>query len=251
MENLILKCLNLNSTQKIPVWFMRQAGRYLPEFRQIRLKNKNFIKLCLDAELSSEITMQPIKRFQLDAAIIFSDILMVPYALGQQVKFQEKKGPILSEFNLKNFLSNNRASFTKKLFPVYKSIEKVKKKLNKKQSLISFVGAPWTLIIYMLNLKKDKNSIDKKKLTNLKLDMNLILERLNSFLLLHIENQINAGADVVQIFDSWAGLLDEQDLQNFCYIPNKKITNFCKNMSIPTICFPKGIGKNYAKFCKI
>ena len=128
---------------------MRQAGRYLPEFREIRANNKNFINLCLNSELSSEITLQPIKRFNLDSAIIFSDILMVPYALGQSVKFVKEQGPILDNFNLEKLLDNNKNSFTKKLQPVYKAIEITKKKLDRNKSLISFIGAPWTLLIYI------------------------------------------------------------------------------------------------------
>ena len=121
------------------VWFMRQAGRYLPEFRKIRSENKNFIKLCLNSELSSEITLQPIKRFNLDSAIIFSDILMTPYALGQEVEFIKDQGPELSEFNLERFLDNNETEFSKKLNPIYKSIEKTRKKLHKNKSLIESV----------------------------------------------------------------------------------------------------------------
>ena len=146
------------------VWFMRQAGRYLPEFRKIRSQNKNFIKLCLDSELSSEITLQPIKRYDLDAAIIFSDILMVPYALGQNVKFIKDQGPVLEEFNFKKFLNNDIISFTQKLHPIYKAIQNTRKKLDKKKSLIAFIGAPWTLLIYMLGVKQGKTNIDYKKI---------------------------------------------------------------------------------------
>ena len=133
---------------------MRQAGRYLPEFRKIRKKNKDFIKLCLNSNLSSEITLQPIKRFNLDSAIIFSDILMVPYALGQNISFTKDEGPKLSEFKIETFLKNNKKKFSQKLNPIYKAIEITRKKLEKDKSLICFIGAPWTLLIYMLGLKK-------------------------------------------------------------------------------------------------
>ena len=147
---------------------MRQAGRYLPEFRKIRNKNPDFIKLCLNSELSSEITLQPIKRFDLDSAIIFSDILMVPYAMGQKVEFTKDKGPILEKFNLKKFLDNDKISFKKKLQPVYTAIEKTRKRLDKKKSLIAFIGAPWTLLIYMYEAKLDKNNIDFRKINSKK-----------------------------------------------------------------------------------
>ena len=230
------------------VWFMRQAGRYLPEFRKIRSTNSNFIELCLNSELSSEITLQPIKRFNVDSAIIFSDILMVPFALGQKVEFIKNHGPKLSDFNLNKFLNNDKISFSQKLHPVYKAIEITRKKLDKKKSLIAFVGAPWTLLVYMLSAKLSKNKIDYKKIKSKEFEVNVILDKLNDFLCIHIENQINAGADVVQIFDSWAGLLEKKDLPNYCFIPNLKIVEFCKKNKIPTICFPKGIMKKYREF---
>jgi len=233
------------------IWFMRQAGRYLPEFRKIRLENKNFINLCLNSQLSSEITLQPIKRFDLDSAIIFSDILMVPYALGQEVEFIKNQGPVLSNFNLKKFLNNDKITFTQKLYPIYKSIELTRKNLNKKKSLISFIGAPWTLLVYMLRMKKSKNEIDHTKIKSNEFEVNVILDKLNEYLCTHIENQINAGADVVQIFDSWAGLLEKKDLPSFCYIPNLKLVEFCKKNKIPVICFPKGIRENYKEFNNI
>jgi len=230
------------------VWFMRQAGRYLPEFRKIRSSNTNFINLCLNSNLSSEITMQPIHRYDLDAAIIFSDILMVPYALGQNVEFIKDEGPKLDKFSLEKFLDNNEKDFTDKLSPVYEAISKTRSKLNKDKTLISFIGAPWTLLIYMLSLNKDKSSnqgqVEKK-------DITLILQILNNYLSLHIKNQIDAGADIVQIFDSWSGLLEKQHLNKFCYEPNYKLVNFCREKKIPVICFPKGINENYKNFNNI
>ena len=233
------------------VWFMRQAGRYLPEFREIRINNKNFIKLCLNSELSSKITLQPIKRFNLDSAIIFSDILMVPFALGQSVQFIKEQGPVLDNFNLEKFLDNNKNSITKNLQPVYKAIEITRKKLDPNKSLISFVGAPWTLLIYMLGAKKNKKEIEYEKIKSQENQIDIILNKLIEYLCVHIDNQILAGADVVQIFDSWAGLLSTKDLPNYCYKPNQRIVEFCKSKNIPTICFPKGIGTNYKNFNNI
>ena len=230
------------------IWFMRQAGRYLPEFREIRSKNQNFIDLCLNSELSSDITLQPIKRYNLDSAIIFSDILMVPYALNQKVDFIKGQGPVLEEFNFKKFLNNDKISFTHKLHPVYKAIQNTREKLDKKKSLIGFIGAPWTLLIYMLGVKESKKNIDYKKIQTKEFEVNLILDKLHGYLCSHIENQVNAGADVIQIFDSWAGLISQDDLPNYCYIPNLKIVDFCKAKKIPVICFPKGIKKNYKEF---
>ena len=230
------------------IWFMRQAGRYLPEFRKIRSKNKNFINLCLDSELSSEITLQPITRFDLDSAIIFSDILIVPYALNQKVEFLKNQGPLLEDFNLRIFLKNDINSFTQKLQPVYKAIKNTRMKLDKKKSLIGFVGAPWTLLIYMLGAKESKKEINYSKIRIKESELNLIFDKLHEYLCAHIENQINAGADVIQIFDSWAGLISPDDLSKYCYIPNLKIVEFCKEKRIPVICFPRGINKNYKEF---
>ena len=230
------------------VWFMRQAGRYLPEFSAIRSRNQNFINLCLDSKLSSEITLQPINRFDLDSAIIFSDILMVPYALNQKVEFLKDLGPVLEEFNFKKFLKNDKISFTQKLYPVYKAIQITREKLDKKKSLIGFIGAPWTLLIYMLGVKQSKKDINYKKIKTKEFEFDLILDKLNDYLCIHIENQINAGADVIQVFDSWAGLILPEDLSNFCYTPNMKIVNFCKEKKIPVICFPRGLNKNYKEF---
>ncbi len=230
------------------VWFMRQAGRYLPEFKKIRSQNKDFIKLCLNSELSSQITIQPIRRFNLDSAIIFSDILMIPYALGQEVAFTKDFGPLLSSFNQSTFFNNNENEFSKKLSPIYKAIEITRKQLSKDKSLIGFVGAPWTLLIYMLKLKRNKTDLDLKKLDDISPKINSIIEQLIKYICIHIKNQINAGADVVQIFDSWAGIIPQKNIREYCYLPNLKIVEFCKREKISNICFPKGLGKKYKEF---
>jgi len=229
---------------------MRQAGRYLPEFREIRSKNKDFIKLCLNSNLSSEITLQPIKRFNLDAAIIFSDILMVPYGLGQEVIFEKDKGPRLSLFNLKKFLRNNKNDFTRKINPVYEAVKTTRKKLDKNKSLISFVGAPWTLIIYIFGLKTGKDQINVEKLKKTESEIEIVLNIIVDYLCEHIILQVKAGADVVQIFDSWAGLIPKKKLFDYCYEPNRKIVEFCKKNNIPVICFPRGIKENYINFAE-
>ena len=224
----LLKCLKGEILSRHPVWFMRQAGRYLPEFRRIRSDNPDFIKLCLDSVLSSEITLQPIKRFNLDAAIIFSDILMIPYALNQKVEFKENTGPVLSSFNLDKFKSIKIEDFTEKLLPVYKSLTKTRKKLDKNKSLIAFAGAPWTLFMYMLQLKKNNNTLDDRKLEiNLK-TIEKTISTLTKYICIHLEEQISAGADVIQIFDSWAGLIPQGRLKTFCYDPHQEIVNHFK-----------------------
>ena len=229
---------------------MRQAGRYLPEFKEIRKKNINFIKLCLDPNLIAEITLQPLKRFDLDAAIIFSDILMIPYSLGQKVEFKKGTGPFLGDIELDNIINTDPTDFIKRLLPVYKGIEKVKDNLKGK-SLIGFAGAPWTLLLYMLNKESPKNNFNFDKINKDKFLINRLLKKIEETICLHVDKQIQAGANIIQIFDSWAGLLPKKKLPNYCYIPTLKIVDYIKSLKVPAICFPKGIGKNYADFCSI
>ena len=250
MRDKLYNCIKNKDTDYIPIWFMRQAGRYLPEFREIRKNNSNFIKLCLNPEMVSNITLQPLKRFNLDAAIIFSDILMIPHALGQKVEFKKGFGPELENINIKNIIETDPIDFVNKLLPVYKGIEKVKNKL-KGESLIGFVGAPWTLLLYMLNKQSPKNNFNFKIINKDKYLVNRLLKKIEEMICLHINKQIEAGVNIIQIFDSWAGLLPQKELPNYCYIPTLKIVEYIKSLNIPTICFPKGIGQNYIDYCSI
>ena len=233
-----------------PVWIMRQAGRYLPEFREIRKLNPNFINLCLNENLSSIITLQPLKRFDLDAAIIFSDILMLPYGLNQKVEFKKNFGPILGDIDINEMLKLDEVDFVEKIFPVYKIIKKVSSNsLTKNKNTIGFVGAPWTLLVYMINQQSPKKNL-KKDFFNDNFLINRILLILEKFLKIHIKNQIENGASIIQIFDSWAGLLDKKDLPNYIYTPTLNLVNYVKSFKIPVICFPREI-KNYKEFCEI
>ena len=216
--NRLLKCISKLNTNDTPVWFMRQAGRYLPEFMEIRKDNTDFIKLCLNSELAKKITVQPIERFDLDAAIIFSDILMIPYGLGQSVKFKKGHGPLLGECKLDQILKITEGHFTKKLKPVYEAIGKVKKEIADK-SLIGFVGAPWTLMLYMINRQSPKNNFVFNEIIKDKNSIDKLLKKLVEIICLHIKNQVDAGANIIQIFDSWAGLLPKDKLNKFCYEP--------------------------------
>ena len=237
-------------TTNSPIWLMRQAGRYLPEFREIRKLNPDFINLCLNENLSSEITLQPLKRFELDAAIIFSDILMLPYGLNQEVKFRKDFGPELGPLNLDEILKVDEIDFIEKLYPIYKSLKKVSENnLIKNKNLIGFVGAPWTLLVYMIN----KHSPKKKLIKDFFKDeflINRVLIIIEKFLKLHINYQIKNGASIIQIFDSWAGLLEEKDLPNYIYVPTLNLVDYVKSLNVPVICFPRGI-KNYKNYCDI
>ena len=233
-----------------PIWIMRQAGRYLPEFREVRKKNPDFIKLCLNEELSSEITLQPLRRFDLDAAIIFSDILILPYGLNQKVEFKKNIGPILGDLDLNEISKIQEFDFTEKVNPVYKLIKLVSEShLTKNKSTIGFVGAPWTLLVYMLNKKSPKSGLNNNFFEG-NILMNNILVILEKYLKIHIKNQIDNGAQIIQIFDSWAGLLENKDLPKYVYEPTRNLVDYVKSLNVPVICFPRGI-KKYKNYCEI
>ena len=245
----IKNCILNKNTNLNPIWLMRQAGRYLPEFREIRSKNPDFIKLCLNEKLASEITLQPIKRFDFDAAIIFSDILMLPFGLGQRVEFQKNFGPKLGEIDLVKISNIDNVKFTSKLNNVYKALEITKNKLNlEHKDLIGFVGAPWTILVYMLNKISPKKKLSKNFFLDESLIKNLIFI-IVKFLKLHIKNQVESGATIIQIFDSWAGLLNG-NLLKYIYEPTLSLVEYTKTLGVPVICFPRGI-KDYIKFCEI
>tara|TARA_B100000575_G_scaffold231416_1_gene192541 strand:- start:569 stop:1570 length:1002 start_codon:yes stop_codon:yes gene_type:complete len=246
IENVIINC----NTDLNPIWIMRQAGRYLPEFREIRLKNTDFIKLCLNENLSSEITLQPLKRFNLDAAIIFSDILILPYGMGQEVEFKKNFGPLLGDLNIKEAKLLQEKNFVDKIQNVYKAIKLVSEnELTKNKSTIGFVGAPWTLLVYMLNKQSPKQEL-KSDFYNDNNLINEILIIIEKFLKIHIKNQIKSGAQIIQIFDSWAGLIEKKNLDNYIYNPTINLVNFVKSLDKPVICFPRGI-KDYKSYCDI
>ena len=246
----IEKVIRKNDTNVNPIWIMRQAGRYLPEFREIRSKNNDFIKLCLNENLSSEITLQPLKRFNLDAAIIFSDILILPYGLGQKVKFEKNFGPKLDKLNLNEMVKVDEIDFIERVHRVYKAINKVSSNIIlKEKNTIGFVGAPWTLLVYMINQQSPKKEL-KKDFFKDNFLINRILQIIEKFLKIHIKHQIDNGANIIQIFDSWAGLLNEKDLPNYIYTPTLNLVNYVKSLNIPVVCFPREI-KNYKEFCEI
>jgi uroporphyrinogen decarboxylase len=238
------------NTKINPIWIMRQAGRYLPEFREIRKLNPNFINLCLNENLSTEITLQPLQRFNLDAAIIFSDILMLPYGLNQKVEFERGFGPKLGKVNINEMSKLNETDFVQKITPVYKAIKKVSTSdIVKNKNIIGFVGAPWTLLVYIINQQSPKKNV-KENFFKDNFLIKKILVILEKFLKIHIKNQIDNGANVIQIFDSWAGLLEEKDLPNYIYSPTLNLVNYVKSLNTPVICFPREI-KNYKEFCDI
>ena len=245
---LINKVLKENNVEINPIWIMRQAGRYLPEFREIRSKNTDFIKLCLNPSLSTEITLQPLKRFDFDAAIIFSDILMLPYGLDQNVEFKKDFGPILGQLDLNKISKVKEIDFVERIKQVYEAIKNVSNNdILKNKNTIGFVGAPWTILVYMINQQSPKKQLKKDFFENKDLINNVLLI-IEKFLKIHIKNQIDNGANVIQIFDSWAGLLEDKDLPYYIYNPTLNLVKFIQSLNTPVICFPRNI-KDYKKYC--
>jgi len=174
---------------------------------------------------------------------------MLPHGLNQKVNFKKNFGPELGPLNLEKILEISEIDFINKLYPIYKSIKKVKKDpIIKNKDLIGFVGAPWTLLVYMINKISPKKKLIKDFFEDKHL-INKLLKKIEETICLHVDKQIEAGANTIQIFDSWAGLLPKKELLNYCYIPTLKIMEHIKSKKIPVICFPKGIGENYVDFC--
>lgn len=235
-----------------PIWVMRQAGRYLPEYRAIRSDVKNFLDLCYNPKLASEVTLQPIDRFDFDAAIIFSDILVIPDALGIKVEFVKNEGPkleaITSGFDLSKLKTNN---ITNHLNPVFEALNLTRSKLSPDKSLIGFSGSPWTLATYICEGGGSKSFDIVKKLALSDEDFfSELIEILTQSIITYILAQIEAGADVIKLFDSWAGVLPQSQYQKWVINPNKKIVEAIRaaKPEIPVICFPKGSGALYESF---
>jgi uroporphyrinogen decarboxylase len=252
MSKPILNVLAGQKPEHTPVWLMRQAGRYLPEYRELRAKAKNFLKMCLTPEMATEITLQPIRRFNMDAAILFADILLIPFALGQDLDFREGEGPVLQKVETSSDLSKLIYNNTT-LLPVYETLDRVKSQLPKHTALIGFCGAPWTVACYMIdgNSKQDfataKNWVKEKPE-----DLDHLIDILIESSVQYLSHQIKAGAEVVQIFDSWAGLLQGDDFNRFVIQPTKRLVAELKELhpAIPVIGFPREAGKGYHAYIR-
>ncbi|WP_370931443.1 uroporphyrinogen decarboxylase [Bartonella sp. DGB1] len=259
MKKKLLQTINGQKQNIPPIWFMRQAGRYLLEYRNIRKKVDSFLELCYNPILATEVTLQPINRFDLDAAIIFADILVIPHSLGINLTFKENEGPILEQLTIDkiNKLEKNINKIDNILNPIYQTIENVKQKLSKEKTLIGFCGAPWTIATYMINGKTSKDHIEAKKFAmqypnEMKNLISIITEASANYLI----KQIDHGCDLVQIFDSWSNILDENNFEEYCIKPVAKIVKKVKEKypNVPIIGFPKGCGafyKNYATKTKV
>lgn len=251
-EKLLIAALKGTKGNKIPFWFMRQAGRYLPEYRELRSKAKNFLDFCYTPELACEVTLQPIRRFDMSAAIIFSDILVIPHALGMRVWFEEGNGPRLAPVNEESFSELAVGGMKGKLSPVYEALRLTKKSLPKETALIGFCGAPWTLACYMLNGRGGDFSAVKAKAGERKEFFLKLLSLLSKAVTEHAIHQIEAGAEVIQLFDSWAGILNDGEFSEYVIAPTKNIVAAIKvkHPNIPIIGFPREAKNNYSAYAK-
>ncbi len=253
-----IEVLHGGKVDNIPFWFMRQAGRYLPEYMKLRAQAGGFLDMAYNPDLAAEITLQPIRRFDMSAAIIFSDILVIPHALGQNLEFVQGEGPKLNPLrNLNDFKNLNFSSFEKTLSPVYEALSKVKTALqvegHKDTALIGFCGAPWTVACYMVEGGSSKDFINIKKLAYQNPEefsylIDLITEASATYLI----NQVKAGAGALQIFDSWAGALDAQSFKKWVIEPTRKIIELVRDTypQIPIIGFPRMAGQNYLSYAR-
>ena len=237
--------------KKTKIWLMRQAGRYLPEYQEIRKKEKNFMNLCFNPKLACDISLQPIERFDFDFIILFSDILVIPYALGQEVKFKESIGPILGNINYEQ-LEVNLSQNLERLAPVFETIKLIKQK-KKEKDLIGFCGGPFTVLNYMVEQGTSKTHEKIKKFIKSNNELSeKIIKIITNISIEYLKKQIDSGADVIKVFDSWAGLLDGDLYKKYIIEPNKEIAKEIKNYSPGTkqIFFPRGSKENYFNFIK-
>ncbi len=234
-----------------PLWMMRQAGRYLPEYRETRKRAGSFLDLCYNPDLAVEVTMQPIERFGFDASILFSDILVVPHALGRDVRFEEGRGPLLTPIRATEISALNGETFHVNLEPVYETVRRLRAKLPGETTLIGFCGAPWTVATYMIAGHGTPDQAPARLFAYREPEAFLqLLKVLADHSAAYLIRQIEAGADVVQIFDSWSGVLDDASFEQFCVQPVAEIVRQVRAVhpDVPIIGFPKGAGARYQTY---
>lgn len=251
-EKRFLQALAGQATPQVPFWLMRQAGRYLPEYRALRGQAGSFLNLCFNPEFAAEVTLQPLRRFDMDAAILFSDILVVPYALGQALDFVEGEGPKLGAFaGAAAFAEIDFDAFDKKLQPVYETVRRVRAALAPEKALIGFAGAPWTVACYMI--QGHGGGEFKATLTFAKekpQEFDRLIDTLAGVTAHYLIRQIKSGADAVQLFDSWAGLLKGDDFARWVTNPAAKIVALVKKSCPGTLLigFPREAGALYKDY---
>jgi uroporphyrinogen decarboxylase len=234
-----------------PLWMMRQAGRYLPEYRETRRRAGSFLDLCYDPDLAVEVTLQPIERFGFDASILFSDILVVPHALGRDVRFEEGRGPLLTPISVAEIMALESDVFHVNLEPVYETVRRLRAKLPDETTLIGFCGAPWTVATYMIAGHGTPDQAPARLFAYREpAAFQHLLQVLADHSAAYLIRQIEAGADVVQIFDSWSGVLDDASFDQFCVWPVAEIVRQVRAVhpDVPIIGFPKGAGARYRTY---
>ncbi|MES0156516.1 uroporphyrinogen decarboxylase [Mesorhizobium sp. M0018] len=250
-DRIVLDVLRGKAAFPPPLWMMRQAGRYLPEYRETRRRAGSFLDLCYDPDLAVEVTLQPIERFGFDASILFSDILVVPHALGRDVRFEEGRGPLLTPITAAEIAALDGETFHVNLEPVYETVRRLRARLPDETTLIGFCGAPWTVATYMIAGHGTPDQAParlfgyREPAAFLRL-LKVLADHSGAYLI----RQIEAGADVVQIFDSWSGVLDEASFELFCVEPVASIVRQVKaaHPNVPIIGFPKGAGDHYRSY---
>lgn len=250
----IIEAFKQPSEGNPPVWFMRQAGRYLEEYRQVRSQAGDFLSLCYAPDLASEVTLQPIRRFGFDAAIIFSDILVIPQALGVEVRFEKGEGPKLAALrDAQALMALSPRSVTSFLEKVYEALRLTRVALDPSKALIGFADAPWTLASYMVEGGGSRDFDHARKLAVAEPKaFSHVIDILSNAVAEHLIAQVEAGANMLQIFDSWAGVLPEGEYERWCIAPIRSIIAKVKKAHphIPIIGFPKGSGVRYAAFSR-
>ena len=248
----LLQVLSGEALSPPPIWLMRQAGRYLPEYREVRAKAGSFLDLCLNPELAAEVTLQPLRRFDLDAAIVFSDILMVPYALGQKLEFVEGEGPKLDPVRSAKDLNHlDPAAAAKRLAPVYETLRKVVAGLPEAVPVIGFCGAPWTVATYMVEGGGSREqTLTRSFAYRDPVSFQELIDRLVETSVAYLLGQVEAGAGALQIFDSWAGSLPNDEFARWCSYPTRAIVAAVKARAphIPIIGFPRGCGASAERY---
>lgn len=250
----ILSALQRQPTAQVPIWLMRQAGRYLPEYRALRERGGSFLEFCLTPELAVEATLQPLRRFPLDAAIIFSDILVVPHALGQRVGFEEGHGPRLEPVRRVEDLARlSKSRLAKMLEPVETAIRQVKGQLAPSVALIGFAGAPWTVASYMVEGGSSTDfEVVKAWAYGEPESFQRLIDLLVDASVDYLSRQVAAGADLLQLFDSWAGILAPPARERWCLKPAVEIVRRIqdKHPQVPVIVFPRGVGASYLRYAE-
>ncbi|HYN45970.1 MAG TPA: uroporphyrinogen decarboxylase [Allosphingosinicella sp.] len=248
----LLSVLSGGNPDRIPIWLMRQAGRYLPEYRKLRADKGGFLALVYDADAAAEITLQPIRRFGFDGAILFSDILIVPYALGQDLRFEAGEGPRLSPALVDASL-DALGRVAGRLEPIYRTVEKVKAQLSPETTLLGFAGSPWTVATYMVAGQGSREQAQARAYAYADAEaFRAIIDAIVDMTVEYLAGQIAAGAEAVQLFDSWAGSLSPAQFESWVIAPTARIVAALKTRhpATPIIGFPKGAGARLTAYAR-